>query len=87
MPRGHTRVRGSRARTAALTPDRLWAVLKAAVAGWWNDNVPRMGAALAGPQHPNRDAQFRCDAAVGRVDATEAGQVSRFSSFRAGRCE
>jgi membrane protein len=47
MPRGHTRVRGSRARTAALPPDRLWAVLKAAVAGWWNDNVPRMGAALA----------------------------------------
>ncbi len=28
-------------------PDRLWAVLKAAVAGWWNDNVPQMGAALA----------------------------------------
>ena len=47
MPRGHTRVRGSRARTAALTPDRLWAVLNAAVAGWWNDDVPRMGAALA----------------------------------------
>jgi len=47
MPRGHTRVRGSRDRTAGLTPDRLWAVLKAAVAGWWNDNVPRMGAALA----------------------------------------
>lgn len=47
MPRGHTRVRGSRARTAALMPDRLWAVLKAAVAGWWNDNVPQMGAALA----------------------------------------
>ena len=47
MPRGHTRVRRSPARTAALTPERLWAVLNAAVAGWWNDNVPRMGAALA----------------------------------------
>ncbi|MEO8635710.1 MAG: YihY/virulence factor BrkB family protein [Gemmatimonadales bacterium] len=26
---------------------RLWAVLKDALAGWWNDDVPRMGAALA----------------------------------------
>ena len=25
----------------------LWSVLQRAVAGWWNDNVPRMGAALA----------------------------------------
>jgi membrane protein len=30
-----------------MTPDRLWTVLKKALAGWWNDNVPRMGAALA----------------------------------------
>jgi membrane protein len=30
-----------------LTPERLWAVLKRAIAGWWDDNVPRMGAALA----------------------------------------
>jgi membrane protein len=30
-----------------MTPGRLWTVLKAAFAGWWNDNVPRMGAALA----------------------------------------
>ena len=30
-----------------MTPDRLWTVLKEAFAGWWNDNVPRMGAALA----------------------------------------
>jgi membrane protein len=30
-----------------MTPDRLWAVLKATFSGWWNDNVPRMGAALA----------------------------------------
>jgi membrane protein len=25
----------------------LWAVLKRAVAGWWNDNVPHLGAALS----------------------------------------
>ena len=30
-----------------MTPDRLRAVLKETFAGWWNDNVPRMGAALA----------------------------------------
>jgi membrane protein len=30
-----------------MTPDRLWTVLKEACAGSWNDNVPRMGAALA----------------------------------------
>lgn len=30
-----------------MTPDRLWTVLKEALAGGWNDNVPRMGAALA----------------------------------------
>jgi membrane protein len=30
-----------------MTPDRLWTVLKEAFAGSWNDNVPRMGAALA----------------------------------------
>lgn len=42
-----TAVSGSRARNAPLTPGRLWTVLKAALAGWWNDNVPRMGAALA----------------------------------------
>ncbi len=28
-------------------PHCLWAALKTAVPGWWNDNVPRMGAALA----------------------------------------
>jgi membrane protein len=26
---------------------RLWPVVKAALEGWWQDNVPRMGAALA----------------------------------------
>lgn len=30
-----------------MTPDRLWTVIKGAFAGWWNDNVPHMGAALA----------------------------------------
>jgi membrane protein len=30
-----------------MTPAGLWSVLKAAIAGWWDDNVPRMGAALA----------------------------------------
>jgi membrane protein len=40
-------VRTSRARDNRITPGRLWIVLKAALAGWWNDNVPRMGAALA----------------------------------------
>jgi membrane protein len=30
-----------------MTPDRLWTVIKTALAGWWNDNVPHMGAALA----------------------------------------
>src|SRR4051812_32377074 len=32
---------------APMTAAELWAVLKRAFAGWWNDNVPRMGAALA----------------------------------------
>jgi membrane protein len=30
-----------------MTAAELWGVLKRAFAGWWNDNVPRMGAALA----------------------------------------
>lgn len=30
-----------------IHPGRLWLVVKAAFAGWWTDNVPRMGAALA----------------------------------------
>jgi membrane protein len=39
---------GSRpAGTNVLTAGRLGTVLKRAIAGWWNDNVPRMGAALA----------------------------------------
>ncbi len=32
---------------APMTAADLWGVLKRAFAGWWNDNVPRMGAALA----------------------------------------
>jgi membrane protein len=47
MARSHTRSRGSRAQNDPITPDRLWTMLKEAFAGWWNDNVPRMGAALA----------------------------------------
>jgi membrane protein len=30
-----------------MTLRRLWAVLRRAVAGWWNDNVPHLGAALS----------------------------------------
>jgi membrane protein len=34
-------------RKNSITLQGLWRVLKQALAGWWNDNVPRMGAALA----------------------------------------
>src|ERR1039458_2390929 len=47
MARSHTGRPGSSARKDRMTPDRLWAVLKETFAGGWNDNVPRMGAALA----------------------------------------
>lgn len=47
MAHRHTGRPGSSARKDRMTPDRLWAVLKETFAGWWNDNVPRMGAALA----------------------------------------
>jgi membrane protein len=46
MARGRNAV-GRVGRKNSITPERLWKVLKQAVAGWWNDNVPRMGAALA----------------------------------------
>jgi membrane protein len=36
-----------RARSRVLTPGALWWVLKHASIGWWNDNVPRLGASLA----------------------------------------
>src|SRR6478672_10929115 len=35
------------ARSHILTPSSLWWVLKHAFIGWWNDNVPRLGASLA----------------------------------------
>lgn len=38
---------GAAGRGGPIHPGRLWRVLKAAFAGWWTDNVPRMGAALA----------------------------------------
>ena len=47
MTRSHTGRPGRSARKDRMTPDRLRAVLKETLAGWWNDNVPRMGAALA----------------------------------------
>ena len=34
-------------RSRILTPGSLWWVLKHACIGWWNDNVPRLGASLA----------------------------------------
>ena len=34
-------------RTRKLTPGGLGVVLRRAVAGWWNDNVPHLGAALS----------------------------------------
>jgi membrane protein len=30
-----------------VSPQALWWILKRAVAGWWSDNVPRLGASLA----------------------------------------
>ncbi|MBA3346662.1 MAG: YihY/virulence factor BrkB family protein, partial [Gemmatimonadales bacterium] len=30
-----------------MTLASLWQVLKRAFAGWWNDNVPRLGASLS----------------------------------------
>lgn len=47
MPRSHSAGQGRRARKERMTPDRLRAVLRQTFTGWWNDNVPRMGAALA----------------------------------------
>jgi membrane protein len=47
MARSHTGHPGKRAKKDRMTPDRLRAVLKDTFSGWWNDNVPRMGAALA----------------------------------------
>ncbi len=30
-----------------MTPGALWHITKRALAGWWNDNVPRLGASLS----------------------------------------
>jgi membrane protein len=30
-----------------MSPSALWSVTKHALAGWWNDNVPRLGASLS----------------------------------------
>src|SRR5215211_7868645 len=30
-----------------ISPGALWWVMKRALGGWWNDNVPRLGASLA----------------------------------------
>jgi membrane protein len=46
MPREGTLAR-RRVRNELLTMGGLQKLLQKAVAGWWNDNVPRMGAALA----------------------------------------
>jgi membrane protein len=45
--RRRTGVKDQPIRNNVLTPERLGSVLKRALAGWWEDNVPRMGAALA----------------------------------------
>lgn len=46
MTRSHP-ARPDRQQKARLTPSQLWKVLRRAFEGWWSDNVPRMGAALA----------------------------------------
>jgi membrane protein len=30
-----------------VTPGALWSITKQALSGWWNDNVPRLGASLS----------------------------------------
>ena len=47
VARAQAGTRRSGPRSVQLTPDLLWKVFKRAFTGWWNDNVPRMGAALA----------------------------------------
>ncbi|MFL5496860.1 MAG: YihY/virulence factor BrkB family protein [Gemmatimonadales bacterium] len=34
-------------RRVIITPGSLWWVMKHALNGWWNDNIPRLGASLA----------------------------------------
>ena len=46
MPSGY-RDTAPRRRGSRITMRALGAVLRRSVAGWWNDNVPRLGASLA----------------------------------------
>src|SRR3954447_3948841 len=46
MPSDHRHHAPARRRTR-ITVGALWAILGRSVAGWWNDNVPRLGASLA----------------------------------------
>ncbi len=34
-------------RPRPVTPAALWSITKGALSGWWNDNVPRLGASLS----------------------------------------
>lgn len=47
MARGRRAAKEGRSRNPSQTAGRLGRVFQTALAGWWNDNVPRMGAALA----------------------------------------
>jgi membrane protein len=46
MPSVH-RDSAARRRRSRITPRALGVILRRSVAGWWNDNVPRLGASLA----------------------------------------
>jgi membrane protein len=46
MPSVH-RDSAARRRRTRITPGALGVILRRSVAGWWNDNVPRLGASLA----------------------------------------
>jgi len=46
MPSDHRHHAPAKRRTR-ITVGALWAILGRSVAGWWNDNVPRLGASLA----------------------------------------
>jgi membrane protein len=46
MPSVH-RDSAARRRRTRITPGALAVILRRSVAGWWNDNVPRLGASLA----------------------------------------
>src|SRR4051794_12498520 len=46
MPSGH-RDHAPAGRRTRITLGALWVILRRSLAGWWNDNVPRLGASLA----------------------------------------